>query len=128
MKACELLISKPGGLSSTEAAVSCTPLIHINPIPGCESKNMEYFSSRGMSLAVHSLQKELLPAVEQLLQPSSARQMLACQQQNISESVTLPSSLLTAPFRLCQNNAEFLYIKKSRSLFSQRTGFLFYSS
>ncbi len=84
MKACELLISKPGGLSSTEAAVSCTPLIHINPIPGCESKNMEYFSSRGMSLAVHSLQKELLPAVEQLLQPSSARQMLACQQQNIS--------------------------------------------
>ena len=37
-----------------------------------------------MSLAVHSLQKELLPAVEQLLQPSSARQMLACQQQNIS--------------------------------------------
>ena len=54
MKACDLVISKPGGLSSTEAAVCGTALIHTGEIPGCESCNMDFFASRGMSIAVHS--------------------------------------------------------------------------
>ncbi len=37
MKSCEVFITKPGGLSSTEAAVAGVPLIHISPIPGCEN-------------------------------------------------------------------------------------------
>lgn len=52
MRACDLFISKPGGLSSTEAAVAEVPYIHITPIPGCETKNMRYFSKNGMSIAV----------------------------------------------------------------------------
>lgn len=52
MKACDAFLSKPGGLSSTEAAVSGIPLIHISPIPGCEEKNMKFFASHGMSVAV----------------------------------------------------------------------------
>ena len=34
MAACDVFITKPGGLSSTEAAVAGIPLIHISPIPG----------------------------------------------------------------------------------------------
>lgn len=72
MQACDVVISKPGGLSSTEAATCNAPLIHISPIPGCESRNISYFSSHGMSLAVRSCQRQLIPAVEQLLDPAKA--------------------------------------------------------
>ncbi len=50
MDACDVLLSKPGGLTSTEAAVRNVPLVHTRPIPGCETKNARFFSSRGLSL------------------------------------------------------------------------------
>ncbi len=49
MEICDLFLSKPGGLSSTEAAVLGVPLLHISPIPGCESRNLKFFAGRGMS-------------------------------------------------------------------------------
>jgi len=49
MSAADVLLSKPGGISSTEAAVMNIPLVHTMAIPGCESKNAEFFSSMGMS-------------------------------------------------------------------------------
>ena len=42
-----LIFTKPGGLSSTEAAISRIPIVHTNPIPGCENCNLEFFQSRG---------------------------------------------------------------------------------
>lgn len=51
MHACDLLYSKPGGLSSTEAAVVGIPLIHTTPIPGCESINRRFFQQHGLSLS-----------------------------------------------------------------------------
>ena len=49
MDACDVLFSKPGGLTSTEAAVKGVPLIHTAPIPGCENRNAAFFAKRGMS-------------------------------------------------------------------------------
>lgn len=49
MDACDVLFTKPGGLTSTEAAVKGVSLIHTAPIPGCENKNAAFFSRRGMS-------------------------------------------------------------------------------
>ncbi len=49
MRACDLFITKPGGLSSTEAAVCGVPILHTAAIPGCELYNAEYFSAHGMS-------------------------------------------------------------------------------
>ncbi len=49
MDACDVLLTKPGGLTSTEAAVKGVSLIHTAPIPGCESRNAQFFSQRGMS-------------------------------------------------------------------------------
>lgn len=51
MKAADVLLSKPGGLSSTEAAVSGVPLIHIGAIPGCETDNTKFFEEHGLSIA-----------------------------------------------------------------------------
>lgn len=50
MDACDLLFTKPGGLTSTEAAVKNIPLIHTAPIPGCETVNAQFFAERGLSL------------------------------------------------------------------------------
>ena len=50
MQASDVIYTKPGGLTSTEVAVANRPLVHTAPIPGCESKNVQFFSSRGMSL------------------------------------------------------------------------------
>ena len=43
MKACDMLYTKPGGLTSTEAAVSGIPIVHTAPIPGCETANKRFF-------------------------------------------------------------------------------------
>lgn len=63
MKASDVFISKPGGLSSTEAAAMGTALIHISPIPGCEFANRKFFEQRRMCIAVGNISKQLIPAV-----------------------------------------------------------------
>lgn len=50
MRAADLFVTKPGGLSSTEAAVCGVPLVHAAGIPGCETYNADYFSGHGMSV------------------------------------------------------------------------------
>ena len=49
MRACDVLLTKPGGLSSTEAAVTGVPLILTAPIPGCETCNAAYYEKHGMA-------------------------------------------------------------------------------
>lgn len=83
MRACDLFLSKPGGLSSTEAAVIGTGLIHITPIPGCETRNMSFFERRGMCLAVHYPKRQLLEACDTLLEDGPRRQMCANQHREI---------------------------------------------
>ena len=79
MKACDLYLSKPGGLSSTEAAVVGTALVHITPIPGCETSNMHFFAENGMSLAVNSPEHELIDACDRLLEAGAREKMIECQ-------------------------------------------------
>ncbi len=86
LRACCVCISKPGGLSSTEAAVTGTPLIHISPIPGCEMRNMEYFRSHGMSLAVGNKLEALPQALEHIQEEACAAQMKDSQKRFVSRS------------------------------------------
>lgn len=79
MHGCDVFLSKPGGLSSTEAAAAGVPLIHISPIPGCESHNCRFFAERGMSIAVKNLKQDLIPAVEALQDPAAAARMRQAQ-------------------------------------------------
>lgn len=86
MKACDIFISKPGGLSSTEAAALGTALIHVTPIPGCETLNMEFFSKRGMSIPVTAPKKELPDACRRLLSESFRERMLAKQRASLPQN------------------------------------------
>ncbi len=49
MAASDVLITKPGGISITEAAVINIPIINAMAIPGCETKNALFFENLGMS-------------------------------------------------------------------------------
>lgn len=81
MAASDVLLSKPGGLSSTEAAVANIPLVHVNPIPGCETYNARYFADTGMSLCARS-KKEAVAFANQLVsskeQADKMRKMQRC--------------------------------------------------
>lgn len=88
MHACEVFISKPGGLSSTEAAVSGTPLIHITPIPGCETHNADFFAKYGMSIFVNDLQNQLIPALNSLRESSALQQMKFAQCKHINSQAS----------------------------------------
>lgn len=88
MRASDIFISKPGGLSSTEAAVIGTALIHVTPIPGCETKNMAFFSENGMSIPVKSPKAQLWDACDRLLDASVQREMLENQRNTIPHDST----------------------------------------
>ena len=84
MKASDLFITKPGGLSSTEAAVCGVPVLHTSPIPGCETYNARYFSKRGMSL-YGGITPDTLRAVDEMLNQDSIRSsMIDCQKKQIN--------------------------------------------
>lgn len=51
LKACDVIFTKPGGLTSTEAAVAEIPIVHTSPIPGCETANRKYFKKHGMCVS-----------------------------------------------------------------------------
>lgn len=53
----QLVITKPGGLSTTECVTLEKPMLLISPIPGQEEINANYFMSKGVaSLALNTLQ------------------------------------------------------------------------
>ena len=41
MSISDLVVTKPGGLTTTESLASGLPIVAINPIPGQEEKNAE---------------------------------------------------------------------------------------
>jgi processive 1,2-diacylglycerol beta-glucosyltransferase len=66
MDASDLIITKPGGLTSAEALAKGLPLIIVKPIPGQEERNGQYLIDQGAALAIDHL-KDLPEVIEELL-------------------------------------------------------------
>ena len=88
MAAADVLLSKPGGLSTTEAAVANIPIVHIHAIPGCETCNARYFSQHGMSLWAQSDQEAVIYASGLACQEDAAERMRQQQRRLIPEDAT----------------------------------------
>ncbi len=67
MKSSDIILSKPGGLTSTEIAVLGKPFIHTMPIPGCENYNADFFESHKMSLKCMNI-SEIVESTKLLLE------------------------------------------------------------
>ena len=50
MSISDLVVSKPGGLTTSESLASNLPMIIINPIPGQEEENAEFLESKGTGI------------------------------------------------------------------------------
>ena len=50
MSISDIVISKPGGLTTTESLASGLPIIVINPIPGQEEENAEFLEQKGVGI------------------------------------------------------------------------------
>ncbi len=50
MSVSDLVITKPGGLTTTESLASGLPIIVINPIPGQEEENAEFLENKGVAI------------------------------------------------------------------------------
>ncbi|MDP3980154.1 MAG: glycosyltransferase [Chlamydiota bacterium] len=65
MEVSDLLISKPGGLSSSEAMVKDLPMLIYRPLPGQESKNADFLTKNGVALRAEEI-SEITDKVEML--------------------------------------------------------------
>ena len=84
MAACDVLLSKPGGLSSTEAAVANVPLVHIHAIPGCETWNARFFADHGMSFCAGNDREAVSYANTLVYDPTVVEEMLEMQRKYIN--------------------------------------------
>ena len=50
MSISDLVVTKPGGLTTTESLVSHLPMVIINPIPGQEEKNAKFLVKNGIAI------------------------------------------------------------------------------
>ena len=82
MDACDVLFTKPGGISSTEAISKGIPLIHTAPIPGCETRNAEFFHYHGMSYSSTDIEEQVRIALRLCYDPEYRKEMTGDQKHN----------------------------------------------
>jgi len=89
MRSADVFISKPGGLSSTEAFVQNIPMIAAHPIQGVESNNAEFMQKNGLAFCPET-DEEIVRDVKRLLNDPSAREnMLRAQRENVPEGAAM---------------------------------------
>ncbi|HPC78145.1 MAG TPA: UDP-N-acetylglucosamine--LPS N-acetylglucosamine transferase, partial [bacterium] len=61
----DIIITKPGGLISSETLAAGLPMIIVNPIPGQEEFNAIYLATEGAGIRVNKLDE--VPIIVELL-------------------------------------------------------------
>ena len=79
MDAADVLFTKPGGLTTTEAAVKTIALVHTAPIPGVETANVEFFRKNGLAVTGDTLE-ELMHNAMPLLESEQTRAEMRARQ------------------------------------------------
>ena len=76
MQACDVFLTKPGGISTTECATLRKPMLFINAVAGCELRNKQFFDRLGCAITVAD-NLEIPDAAIKLLSDFEKRQSLA---------------------------------------------------
>ena len=83
MDASDVLMTKPGGITSTEAIIKKIPLVHIEPIKGLEEDNATFFREAGIALGARRIAEQAAQAVH-LCGNETAKQQMIQNQRRIS--------------------------------------------
>jgi len=88
MAASDLILTKPGGLTTSESLALGKPLIILNPIPGQEAANSDFLLERGAAIKINRVEdlpfrlgqligsqklRDMARAAKQLGRPKAAR-------------------------------------------------------
>jgi processive 1,2-diacylglycerol beta-glucosyltransferase len=72
MAVSDVLVTKPGGLTTAEALAAGLPMVLTHPIPGPEERHLEYLERNGVALAAQNL-KEIPEIVSRVLRNEQQR-------------------------------------------------------
>lgn len=75
MDSADAFVTKPGGISTTEAAAKRLPMILINTVGGCEDGNLDYFVGKGGAIGADN-PKEAAEVCSALLDDDEKRQQM----------------------------------------------------
>lgn len=84
MSIADFVISKPGGLTTTEILISNVPFIIINPIPGQEEENARFLLNNGAAVRLFDAEKTT-PFLEKLLSDEKRIECMKEMQRNIAK-------------------------------------------
>ena len=75
MHSADLFLTKPGGLSTSEAAACGTPMVLINTVAGCEAHNLDFFIKSGIAVTAETPKMLADTAMALLADPARLQQM-----------------------------------------------------
>ena len=70
MQCCDIIITKPGGLTVTEALACNVPLVIFDAIPGQEEENADFLIKNNMAVKLSTEDKNIKETIENLLDDS----------------------------------------------------------
>ncbi|CAG7914251.1 diglucosyl diacylglycerol synthase [Mammaliicoccus sciuri] len=88
MASSQLMITKPGGITISEAFSRHLPLIFLNPAPGQELENAEYFTQKGYGKIAHTPEEATKLVISLMNQPSRLKEMTKLLEENYIEKST----------------------------------------
>ncbi|MBF0593778.1 MAG: hypothetical protein HQL22_02285 [Candidatus Omnitrophica bacterium] len=66
MEASDLIVTKPGGMTTSECLVKGLPMVIVSPLPGQEARNTDFLLEKGIAIHVHDV-RDLSSEVDLLL-------------------------------------------------------------
>ena len=78
----ERIVFKENHRLLTEAAAKGIPMVHSAPIPGCETRNLQFFTERGMSVTASKIGGQI-DAGQELLRDESRREKMCEAQKQV---------------------------------------------
>lgn len=74
MAAADLFITKPGGISITEAGVAALPTLLLNMVGGCETPNYQFFTEHGFAFGAADVTDAAVQCVALLADPQQLKE------------------------------------------------------
>ena len=84
MSIADFVVSKPGGLTTTEILVSNVPFVIFNPVPGQEEENSNFLTNNGAAVRLWDFNKAT-PFFEQLLHDTFKVEHIKIMQKHIAK-------------------------------------------
>ena len=88
MDSADIYITKPGGLSSSEAAAKRLPMVLIDTVAGCEKFNLEFFVSAGGAVTAETPEELAKICTDLLNNEAKLKCMASALESTVSENAT----------------------------------------